>query len=233
MCSIYLVEDDRELANILALHLKKSGYEVTLFHRGDDAMKALVESPPDLVILDIMLPGMDGLEILQRLHRESNVLVMLASAKGAEVDRVIGLELGGDDYLVKPLSGREMVARVKALFRRRERERAPSSRNQASSHTIGVGQITLDIDKKFLFGRQGGTELTPSEFEILHRMMNAPGRTFRREELGESLEAEGQHHSRAVDVHVGNLRKKIAHIGVMLDPIRSIRGVGYRLVKSD
>ena len=230
MRSIYLVEDDQELAKILAVHLKNSGFEVSLFHRGDVALRALMDRPPDLAILDIMLPGVDGLEILRQLRRDrSRMLVMLASAKGAEIDRVVGLELGGDDYLVKPLSGREMVSRVKALFRRREREQTP--RKGPSGHSLQVGRLTLDLDKNILFGLDGEVGLTPSEFQIIMRMMRAPGRTFTRDELGACLETEGQIHSRAVDVHIGNLRKKVSQTGVTLDPIQSVRGVGYRLVK--
>ena len=191
-------------------------------------MDALVKNPPDLVILDIMLPGMDGLEILQELRKSSNMLVLLASAKGAETDRVVGLELGGDDYLVKPLSGRELVARVKALFRRREREQAVKI--GPSSHSLRVGRITLDLDKNILFGPRGQVELTPSEFEILFRIMRAPGRTFSRDELGENLDHEGHNRSRAVDVHIGNLRKKLASACDALEPIQSVRGVGYRLI---
>lgn len=230
MRSIYLVEDDQELAKILAVHLKNSGFEVSLFHRGDVALRALMDRPPDLAILDIMLPGVDGLEILRQLRRDrSRMLVMLASAKGAEIDRVVGLELGGDDYLVKPLSGREMVSRVKALFRRREREQTP--RKGPSGHSLQVGRLTLDLDKNILFGLDGEVGLTPSEFQIIMRMMRAPGRTFTRDELGACLETEGQIHSRAVDVHIGNLRKKVSQTGATLDPIQSVRGVGYRLVK--
>ena len=230
MRSIYLVEDDQELAKILAVHLKNSGFEVSLFHRGDVALRALMDRPPDLAILDIMLPGVDGLEILRQLRRDrSRMLVMLASAKGAEIDQVVGLELGGDDYLVKPLSGREMVSRVKALFRRREREQTP--RKGPSGHSLQVGRLTLDLDKNILFGLDGEVGLTPSEFQIIMRMMRAPGRTFTRDELGACLETEGQIHSRAVDVHIGNLRKKVSQTGATLDPIQSVRGVGYRLVK--
>jgi DNA-binding response OmpR family regulator len=215
---------------LLAVHLKNSGFEVSLFHRGDVALRALIDQPPDLAILDIMLPGVDGLEILRQLRRDrSRMLVMLASAKGAEIDRVVGLELGGDDYLVKPLSGREMVSRVKALFRRREREQTP--RKGPSGHSLQVGRLTLDLDKNILFGLDGEVGLTPSEFQIIMRMMRAPGRTFTRDELGACLETEGQIHSRAVDVHIGNLRKKVSQTGATLDPIQSVRGVGYRLVK--
>ena len=142
MRSIYLVEDDQELAKILAVHLKNSGFEVSLFHRGDVALRALMDRPPDLAILDIMLPGVDGLEILRQLRRDrSRMLVMLASAKGAEIDQVVGLELGGDDYLVKPLSGREMVSRVKALFRRREGANPPKGtvRSLSSSWSTNPG----------------------------------------------------------------------------------------------
>lgn len=228
MKSIYLVEDDQELANILSLHLQKAGYQVEIFYRGDEALRALKESPPDLLILDIMLPGMDGLEILQNLRKTSNIPVLLVSAKGAVIDRVVGLELGGDDYLIKPFSERELVTRVKALFRRLERERLP--KKGPPSRTLRVGQLILDLDKNLIIREEEKSELTPSEFEILFRMMNSPGRTFKRDELGECLETNTQNSSRAVDVHIGNLRKKVAQIGVLKNPFESVRGVGYRFL---
>ena len=227
---ICIVEDDDEIRELVCDYLAGNGFDCRPARNGRELDDAMAQGTPQLIVLDIMLPGVDGLEILRQLRRDrSRMLVMLASAKGAEIDRVVGLELGGDDYLVKPLSGREMVSRVKALFRRREREQTP--RKGPSGHSLQVGRLTLDLDKNILFGLDGEVGLTPSEFQIIMRMMRAPGRTFTRDELGACLETEGQIHSRAVDVHIGNLRKKVSQTGATLDPIQSVRGVGYRLVK--
>ncbi len=145
MRRVYLIEDDVDLARILAHHLEGANYEVTVFHRGDEGLMAVREERPDLVVLDIMLPGLDGLELLREVRKESDLLVLIVSARGTEIDRILGLELGGDDYLPKPFSAREMVARVKALFRRSLRQHQVIPR-RASTQTIKAGDYSLNVD---------------------------------------------------------------------------------------
>ena len=223
---LFLIEDDVALAKILALHLRSAGFDVTVFHRGDTGLEALVGTPPDLAILDVMLPGMDGLEVLREVRRSSDLPVLMVSARGTELDRILGLELGGDDYLTKPLSGIELVARVKALFRRLDRQ--TEARPSSSDNLLEVGDLTIDLDQNVVRKNEACHELTLSEFSLLTRLMRVPGKTFSREELSSCLENENAHDSRAVDVHIGNIRRKLLEIGVHSSPIRSVRGVGYR-----
>jgi DNA-binding response OmpR family regulator len=226
MRRVFLVEDDVELAEVLAKYLENARYETTVFHRGDLALEAIVGTPPDLVVLDIMLPGLDGLEILREIRSRGDSLVLFISAKGSEIDQVLGLELGADDYLVKPFSAREMVARVKALFRRAERE--SGALEITRSEVLEIGGLSLDLERKTIFSKDKEMTLTSSEYCILLRMMRAPGKTFSRQDLSDCLDRENLHGSRAVDVHVRNLRKKVAELGPVC-PLQSVRGVGYRV----
>lgn len=225
MRRVFLVEDDIELARVLTNYLEDAQYEVTTFHRGDLALKAILAETPDLAILDIMLPGLDGLEILKKIRRTSGLLVLFISAKQSEFDKILGLELGADDYLAKPFSAREMVARVKALFRRKERQRQPTR-----TAVLKAGGIAVDLDRKAIFSGSKDVPLTASEFSILVRMMRAPGRTFSRRELADCvLDGESVQSPRAIDVHIRNLRKKFEEV-TPASPLRSVRGIGYRFL---
>jgi len=228
MKRITLIEDDQDLAHILSRHLEKAGYATSIYHRGDTGLQSLMDDPPDLAIVDIMLPGIDGLQVVQELRKKSNLLVLLVSAKRSEIDRVLGLEMGGDDYLTKPLSAREMLARVKALFRRYEWENEAFSAS-LQTEVVKAGRLALDMDRRILSAGTRRTEVTNSEYAILCRMMQHPGKVFTREDLSHCLDGEGNHRSRALDVHIGNLRKKVAELGIASTPFQSVHGVGYRL----
>ncbi len=228
MKRIALMEDDEPLAHILGRYLGNSGFEVSLMHRGDTGLEALRVDPPDLLLLDIMLPGVDGFEVLRELRKKSNLLVMMVSAKRAEIDRVLGLEMGADDYLTKPVSARELLARVKALFRRSERESQDPPKGLRRT-LIEVGRFGLDTTGRALIHEGKNVTLTSSEFGLAQRMMSQPGQVFSRENLAQAFEGDETHLSRAVDVHIANLRKKLSQLGVSPDPIRSIRGVGYKM----
>lgn len=225
MPRIYLVEDEAELSQIVTTYLEKAGYVVTCFGDGQRAAEALENHPPDLLILDIMLPGLDGIEILKRLRRTSDIPVLLVSAKRAEVDRILGLELGADDYLPKPFSARELVVRVKALFRRVERQ---NRREAPTTETVAAGGLHLDLTRRMLGREESWTSLTVSEYAILERMMQAPGQLFSREQLLENLGGSKNHDSRAIDMHIKNLRQKCRDLGASGQPLRSVRGQGYR-----
>ncbi|MGE0489373.1 MAG: response regulator transcription factor [Vulcanimicrobiota bacterium] len=216
---IYLVEDEADLGEILVCHLEGAGYSVTRFGRGDEALSALVDAPPDLAILDIMLPGLDGLEVLKHVRQKSRLPIILISARKTEFDRVLGIELGADDYLPKPFSARELVARIKAVLRRTEREKAPSA---TPTRVLEWGPLQLDLERQTLALGEGRVELTLSEFEMLRRMMATPGKVFSRDELLDRATD-----SRAVDMHITNLRRKMRDLGTN-HALHSIRGVGYR-----
>ena len=225
--SVYLVEDEPDLSAILVKFLQAAGFDVSAFARGDLALEAIRRLPPDLAILDVMLPGLDGLEVLKGLRVATDCPVLLISARAAEVDRILGLELGGDDYLPKPFSAREVLARVRALFRRVERQED----SQRSPHHPGLTYRTLhlDVDRRTINCGGNSAPLTVSEFLILSRLMANPSRSFGRDELLESSPKEGGSDSRAVDMHVAKLRRKIADLQPGFPVLHSVRGVGYRL----
>lgn len=224
---IYLVEDEEEICAIITKYLLKEGYEVTSFHRGDTALKEILDNPPELLILDIMLPGIDGIEILKEIRNTLSLPVIFISARKDEVDRILGIELGADDYIPKPFSFRELVARVKSIFRRIDfetRDLVP-----VEKCTIKSKNLIIDLDSMMLCSRDSSIELTATEFSILKVMMSRPGRVFTRGELQHFL-ADGERgaDTRAIDIHVKNMRRKIEDLGASSMLIQSVRGVGYK-----
>jgi two-component system phosphate regulon response regulator PhoB len=219
---ILVVEDETSLATLLVYNLEAEGYQVEHVDNGDEAELRLAESPPDLVILDWMLPGVSGLEICRRLRaRDSarDMPVIMLTARGEEGERVRGLSVGADDYVVKPFSTPELMARVRALLRRARPERVASR--------LTLGDIDLDRDTRRV--RRSGHEihLGPTEFRLLEYFMEKPGRVFTRAQLLDSVWGmSAEIDERTVDVHVGRLRKALIR-GREKDPIRTVRGAGY------
>jgi two-component system, OmpR family, alkaline phosphatase synthesis response regulator PhoP len=224
---VYIIEDEEEIAEIIAKFLNKEGYEVTSFNRGDSALKELLENPPDIAILDIMLPGVDGIEILKQIRATHCFPVIFISARREEVDRILGIELGADDYMPKPFSFRELVARVKSIFRRIDFDTVGQSAVEKS--LIKSKSLVIDLDSMTLHSKESSVELTATEFSILKVMMSRPGRIFTRGELQYYL-AEGDRatDTRAIDIHIMNMRRKIQDLGASSMLIQSIRGVGYK-----
>ena len=219
---ILVVEDDTSIAYLLVYNLEADGYQVEHVDNGDEAEVRISEMPPDLLILDWMLPGVSGIEICRRLRARENtrdIPVIMLTARGEESERVRGLSVGADDYVVKPFSTPELMARVRALLRRARPERVSS--------ILTLGEIDLDRDARRV--RRAGREihLGPTEFRLLEYFMEKPGRVFSRGQLveniwGGSVEID----ERTVDVHVGRLRKALIR-GREKDPIRTVRGTGY------
>ena len=229
---VYVVEDEKEISDIITLYLGKQGFQVTSFQNGEEALKQLIENPPDMALLDIMLPGKDGLEILRELRKVSNLPVIFLTSRKDELDKILGLEMGADDYIPKPFSPREMVARVKSLLRRvesyRAREDKNNNHNGNSDNSLKTRRLTLDLDGMRLITPTNSIKLTSTEFAMLRLFMTRQGRIYTRPELLELIwgeEFEGE--TRTVDVHVRNLRKKLQAAGGSIDSIQSIRGVGY------
>jgi DNA-binding response OmpR family regulator len=225
--SVYLVEDEVDLCSILTCFLSAAGFDVVPFSRGDQAIQAFQRLPPDLAVLDLMTAGCDGLELLKRLRAKSDCPVLLISDQATEIDRVLGLELGADDYLPKPFSARELVARVKALFRRLERQQ--SAAGPRPDRGLSYRTLHLDLDRKTLGCGSSEASLTLSEFFILSKMMAQPSKTFARAELLEPPVVYRGGDSRAVDMHIANLRKKVAELQPGFVPLLAVRGVGYRM----
>jgi two-component system phosphate regulon response regulator PhoB len=221
---ILIVEDEEPLTLLLRYNLESEGYEVDAAARGDEAQIKLQESPPDLVILDWMLPGLSGIELCRRLRArpETKALpIIMLTARGEESEKVRGLATGADDYMVKPFSVPELLARVRALLRRASPERVAT--------VLTVGEIELDREKKRVSRANRSIELGPTEYRLLEFLMERPGRVFSREQLLDSVWGNETYiDERTVDVHVGRLRKALNRPREA-DPIRTVRGSGYSL----
>ena len=218
--TILIVEDEAKIASLLCDYLEKiGGYQTRWVARGDEVMQVFEELSPDLVLLDLMLPGMDGLEVCKAIRLKSQVPVIMVTALVEEIDRLLGLELGADDYICKPFSPREVVARVKAVLRR-------------GTFTDVTPSSGLQIDEEQYQARFTGPKLklSPVEFALLSRQVAQPGRVFSRDQLMSSIYSDYRIVSdRTVDTHVKNLRRKLADSDPGSDLIESVYGVGYRL----
>jgi len=222
--SILVVEDEDNLLEALKYNLQYEGYQVSTANNGSDGLEIARASHPDLVILDVMLPGLDGLDVCRLLRRESDAMILMLTAKGEEVDRVVGLELGADDYVTKPFSMRELMARVRALLRRRDSAAHSQPNNHLKSGSL---EVDLDAHQASLNGIE--LKLTPREFELLAHFLKNRGRAFTRDQLLEQLWGQGYiGDTRTVDVHIRWLREKIENNSATPARIITIRGVGYR-----
>ncbi|HEX6818667.1 MAG TPA: response regulator transcription factor [Ktedonobacterales bacterium] len=228
MAMILLVEDARELADVVQRELQASGYEVVYAADGVAALEAHARHTPDLIILDWMLPKMDGLEVLRRVRQAAPTPVLMLTARGEETDRVIGLELGADDYLTKPFSMRELVARVRALLRRADiiRQTLTSDRDDADE-SLSRGPLTLDPAAHQVVLDGAPLDLSPTEFALLQLLLRSPGRAFSRAYLLDTVWQESYiGGDRSVDNVVLRLRKKLGPVG---EEIETVWGIGYRL----
>jgi len=224
MTRILLVDDEPLITDSLSYSLKREGFEVKAVGDGEQAMKAIGSFDPDLVVLDIMLPGMNGLEVCRRIRANSSTPVIMLTARGEELDRILGLEVGADDYLAKPFSFRELLARIRSILRRVEMDRQTSQ-----FQPVNVGNLTLDPIARRVF--RGGQELQLSarEFDLLSILMRNAGRALSREELLAQVWGEDWiGDPRTLDVHVRWLRLKIEEDPAEPEYIQTVRGHGYR-----
>lgn len=216
---ILIAEDEPKLAALLADYLQAAGFETAWVADGNAVLPRIREQPPELLLLDLMLPGRDGLDICRELRRFSSLPVIMVTARVEEIDRLLGLELGADDYICKPFSPREVVARVKTVLRRTQGGTATAS----SALQIDESRYSAQLDGQVL-------ELTPVEFRLLKTLAAAPGSIFSREQLLDQLyEDHRVVTDRTVDSHIKNLRRKLEQVRPGEDLVRSIYGVGYRL----
>lgn len=219
---IYCVEDDNSIRELMLYTLRVSGFEAEGFGDGAALFHALSRTEPQLILLDIMLPGMDGIEILKSLRSNpatAHIPVIMASAKGTEYDKVVSLDLGADDYLAKPFGMMEMVSRIRAVLRR--------TSPQAPARPLQLGGLRMDPTAHTVYADGSRVELTLKEFELLRLFMEHPGRVFTRDQLLTQIwSADYLGETRTVDVHIGTLRTKLGACG---DYIRTVRGVGYRM----
>ena len=233
---LFIVEDEAELAALVADYARAAGYAATVFGDGDAALAAIRATPPDLVVLDLMLPGLDGLSLCRAVRAFADIPIIMVTARVEEIDRLIGLESGADDYLCKPFSPRELIARIHAILRRtRARagvgEHAGAATGAAAGATHALARaIVVDEAGRRIHANGMLLDLTPSEFAILAGMARRRGQVFSRSQLldlarGDSFDVT----DRAVDSHIKNLRRKLATALPDAEPIASIYGLGYRL----
>jgi two-component system response regulator CpxR len=221
---ILLVDDDAELASLLSEFLRREGFTVEAEHEGNRGLERAAKPGVDLVVLDVMLPGIDGFEILKRLRQQSTVPVLMLTARGEDVDRIVGLELGADDYLAKPFNPRELVARIRAILRRYESHPPPAGGR------IELNGIVLDPGTREVTAGGRRVELTTFEFDILEMLMRSAGRVLSRDALMENFyNRKATPFDRSIDMHISHLRKKLVNGD---DLIKTIRGVGYQFCRT-
>lgn len=225
---ILVVEDDRDIAHLVELHLHDLGAEVTLAHDGNVALEVAAKRAFDLVILDLMLPGVDGLEICRRLRAKSNYMpILMLTARSADVDRIVGLELGADDYLTKPFNVRELVARVKALLRRVDALSKPDAAEAVSQ--LDIGGLTIDVEKRKVVLNGEPVDLTAKEFDLLLQFARNPGRVYTRAQLLDLVWGYGHDgYEHTVNSHINRLRSKIEADQSKPSWILTVWGVGYK-----
>ena len=222
---VLVVEDERDVAELIRYNLSKEGYDVVLTASGSDAVKQAREARPDIVLLDIMVPHLNGWEVCRRLKQDSEtrgIPVIMVTGRAEEGDKVLGFEMGADDYVTKPFSPRELVARVRAVARRGRTD------GERKAH-VKVGDLEIDRHRFEVRVKGRSVELTPKEFELLALLAGAPGRVFGREELLDAVWGrDGFVEPRTVDVHMARLRAKFAGAKLPAPGVETVRGVGYR-----
>ena len=221
---ILLVDDDVELCALLAEFLKREGFAVDFEYEGKRGLDRALAGNYNLIVLDVMLPGLDGFEILRRLRPKSRVPVLMLTARGEDIDRIVGLELGADDYMTKPFNAKELAARIRAILRRvQERPAVPAGK-------IEVNGVTLDPGSREVFWEGQPVEVTTFEFDILELLMRAAGRVLSRDDLMEVLyNRKATPFDRSIDMHVSHLRKKLESDRPR---IKTVRGVGYQFCRT-
>lgn len=227
MPNILIIEDEPELAKVLRSYFEKAGFSVLTAYRGDDGFKTWQQRQPDLVILDLNLPGMDGLDVARNIRHEGNTPIIMLTARIEEADQLVGLELGADDYITKPFSPRVVVARARALLRR-------AASPLSGSQILRAADLEIDPGAHTVLRNGSPVQLTPTEFNLLAAMVEQPGRVFTRLQLleaGQGIAYQG--YERTIDAHIKNLRSKLEPDKTHPRYIETVFGVGYRFIKMD
>ncbi len=226
--AVLIVDDDAELCELVTEYLEGEGFEVDAVYDGVRGVERCLESEPELVILDVMLPGLGGFAVLSRIRETSRVPVIMLTARGEDVDRIVGLEMGADDYLPKPFNPRELVARIRAILRR-----ASDSDRAADEPTLlGVGDLEMDLGARRVRSNGEDVELTGAEFSILETLIRSAGSVVSRDQLSrEALGRRASAFDRSLDVHLSNVRRKLGPMPEGGDRIKTLRGIGYLYVK--
>jgi DNA-binding response OmpR family regulator len=218
---VLVVEDDHEIADVLRRSLRIEGYDVKVSGDGNEALQEAGLFEPDAVVLDLGLPGLDGLDVMRELRRSSTTPVIMLTARAEEADRIVGLELGADDYVVKPFSPRELVARVRAVLRRVE--------PRSEGDLLRAGDVEVDLKRMRATVSGQAVELTPTEFQLLAALVREPGRVFTRSQLLDTVHGVAfESFERAIDSHIKNIRRKLEPEPARPRYIQTVHGVGYR-----
>ena len=226
MPTILIIEDETELSRVAQSYLERAGMKVVNASRGDTGLSVFHQAKPDLVLLDLNLPGLDGLDVAREIRRKGETPIIMVTARVEETDRLIGLELGADDYILKPYSPRELVARVRAVLRRAGNPAEPTKRYQE-------GDLVMDVELHQVMRGKDLIDLTPSEFLLLAALISQPGRVFSRLQLLEAAQgAAYEGYERTIDAHIKNLRAKLEPDPKDPRYIETVFGVGYRLRKA-
>lgn len=223
MDKILIIDDDVALCELVTEYLEPLGFQVEALYRGDSGADRALQGEHSIVVLDVMLPGLNGFDVLRRIRTTSKMPVLMLTARGDDVDRIVGLEIGADDYLPKPFNPRELAARIRAILRR-----SSSEQSQETGQRLSIGDVEMEIGTRLVRRAGEVIELTAVEHDVLEKLLRAAGRVVTREEL--SREVLGRSLSpfdRSIDMHISNLRKKLGHHVGAAERIKTIRGVGY------
>jgi DNA-binding response OmpR family regulator len=225
MEQILIIDDDAALCELVTEYLEPLGFQIESVHRGDSGAERALAGEHSMVVLDVMLPGLNGFEVLRRIRAESKVPVLMLTARGDDVDRIVGLEIGADDYLPKPFNPRELVARIRAILRRAKPDE-PAGRTRTKLLT--VGDVELDMGTRTVYRGGDAVELTAVEFDLLEKLLRSAGHIITREELSKDVLGRSvSPFDRSIDMHISNLRKKLGHQFGNIERIKTVRGVGY------
>ncbi|MEO9654821.1 response regulator transcription factor [Marinomonas sp.] len=229
MVKLLLADDDARLSDLIKDYFVGEGYEVSHAWNGREALALMAQDTPDIVILDVMMPELDGFETLKQIRNKSSLPVIMLTAKGDDIDRILGLEMGADDYLSKPFNPRELLARIKAILRRASQEKEGDS-----TADLELSGVLLRRKNRTVFLEDEPVELTSSEYTLLECMMMVPGQVLTKQELSEkALGRKLTMYDRSLDMHISNLRKKIGNLDNSEPRIKTVRGVGYIFVAEE
>ncbi|MEZ7892658.1 MAG: response regulator transcription factor [Candidatus Wallbacteria bacterium] len=227
MEKLLIIDDDIALCELLTEYFSSEGFQITAVHDGNSGVKTALSEEFDIIVLDVMLPELNGFEVLRSIRSKIDLPIIMLTAKGDDIDRIIGLEMGADDYLAKPFNPRELIARIRAIFRRTKSEKEELSTKNLSKKII-IGDIEMNISARVVKVNDEKIDITSIEFKILEYFLKNAGRLIPREELSSAaLERELLPNDRTIDVHVSKLRKKLGNYNNGMERIKTIRSVGY------
>jgi two-component system response regulator CpxR len=220
---ILIIDDDVELCSMIAEYLRPEGFTVEAVHNGERGLQRALSKEHDLLLLDVMLPGMNGFDLLRQLRTSSDLRVLLLTARGDDVDRIVGLEIGADDYLPKPFNPRELLARVRAILRRPQNGKGPEA-----GERLTIGDVEIDLGSRTASRNGESVELTSVEFNLLETLLRSAGKIVSREELAQKVLGRNLNlFDRSIDVHISKLRKKLGEMVSGAERIKTVRGAGY------